>query len=399
LQLYEVRQVAEYIRQLLEYDETLADLWVHGEISNFSRSPSGHSYFTLKDGQAQLRCALFKGSQRRIGVELRNGLSVFVHGKVSFYETQGSCQLIVDAVQPEGIGVLYLQFEALRAKLEAEGLFALERKRRLPSYPRRVGLITSPTGAVLHDFLNVVGRRYPLVEVVIAPSSVQGESAPGEVIAALQRLNMHHQTGSTLDLIVVARGGGSMEDLSAFNHEGLARAVFASAVPVVSAIGHETDYTILDYVADVRAPTPSAAAEIVTPNILDCRMQLSDLNRNLIRAMQDCTAGSRSALDHRRRQMERHSPSVRIEVARRDADALIARGHQALAHRLQMNREQVRGSARRLDTLSPLHTLRRGYSLCHHLDTGAIVRSRHEVQPGDRLEIRVSDGTIDSTAT
>jgi exodeoxyribonuclease VII large subunit len=398
VQVYEVRQVAEYIRQLMEYDENLADVWVHGEISNFSRSPSGHVYFTLKDGQAQLRCALFKGSQRRIDVDLRNGLSVFAHGRVSFYEAQGTCQLYVDAVQPEGVGILYLQFEALRAKLEGEGLFAPERKRRLPRYPRRIGLITSPTGAVMHDFLNVVGRRYPLVEVVIAPSSVQGDAAPGEVIAALQRLNEHHQGGCHLDLIVIARGGGSMEDLAAFNHEGLARAAFASGVPVVSAIGHETDTTILDFVADLRAPTPSAAAELVTPNILDCRMQLADLNRQLIRALQDSLAGSGSALDRLRRQMERHSPSLRIAAARRDTDTLMARGHQALSHQLLMRRETLKGSVLRLEALSPLHTLNRGYSLCHHGETGNLVRSRQDVQPGDRLKIRVSDGTIDSTA-
>lgn len=400
MQIFEVGQVTQYIRQLMEYDENLADLWVHGEISNFSRSPSGHTYFTLKDGHCQLRCAFFRSSNRRTpGIDLRNGLSVLAHGRVSFYEAQGACQLYVDTVQPEGVGLLFLQFEALRAKLEAEGLFAPERKRAMPKYPRRIGLITSLAGAVMHDFLNVVGRRYPLLEVVVAPSSVQGEAAPGEVIAALDALNLRHQMGQSIDLIVVARGGGSMEDLAAFNHEGLARAVFASPVPVVSAIGHETDFTILDYVADLRAPTPSAAAELVTPNVLDCRMQLADLTRQLIRGMQDSLTGSRSALDRARREMERQSPVLRIEAARRESDALLSRGHQTLAHRLQMSREQLRGSALRLEALSPLQTLNRGYSLCHLSGTGALVRSAGDVQPGDQLRIRVVDGTIDSTAT
>jgi len=185
LQVFEVGQVTRYIRQLMEYDEALADLWVHGEVSNLSRSPSGHIYFTLKDTQSQLRCVFFRGSQRRLAVELSNGLSLLVHGRISFYETQGSCQLYADAVQPEGVGSLYLQFEALKAKLEAEGLFSSERKRPLPLYPSRIGLITSPTGAVIHDFMTVVGRRYPLVELLVAPSSVQGETAPGEIVAAL----------------------------------------------------------------------------------------------------------------------------------------------------------------------------------------------------------------------
>ena len=399
MQVYEVGQVTEYVKQLMDYDELLADLWIHGEVSNFSRSPSGHCYFTLKDGRSQLRCALFRSSHKRMGVELGNGQSILAHGRVSFYEAQGTCQLYVDAVQPEGVGLLFLQFEALRAKLEAEGLFAPERKRPLPKYPRRIGLITSPTGAVIHDFLNVVGRRYPMVEILVTPSAVQGESAPREVIAALESLSMHHHAHSSLDLIVIARGGGSMEDLAAFNHEGLARAVFASPVPVVSAIGHETDYTILDYVADLRAPTPSAAAELVTPNIMDCRMQQADAHRQLIRSMQDYLAGYRSALESTRREMGQLSPATRIEVARREADNLIARGHQALAHRLHIAGERVRGSELRLEALSPLQTLQRGYCLCYDRTSGILVRSENDVEPGDRLEIRVADGTVNSTAT
>ncbi|MHB0870343.1 MAG: exodeoxyribonuclease VII large subunit [Chloroflexota bacterium] len=398
MQIYEVGQVTGYIKQLMDYDELLADLWIHGEISNFSRSPSGHLYFTLKDGQAQLKCALFRSSQRRLGVELSNGLSVLAHGRVSFYEAQGSCQLYVDAVQPEGVGLLHLQFEALRARLEAEGLFAPERKRSLPAYPRRVGLVTSPTGAVIHDFLTIVGRRYPLAEIVVAPSSVQGETAPGEVIAALEMLNHYHLARMPLDLIVIARGGGSMEDLAAFNHEGLARAIFASAVPVVSAIGHETDYTIADFVADLRAPTPSAAAELVTPSVLDCRTQLADLRRRLIRGMQDGLQETEGALDRAQRQLERHSPAAEIDARRRGIDDLIGRGHLCLAHRFQMTRELIRGSTLRLEALSPSQTLERGYCLCENRTRGVLVRSRCLVEPGDLLEIRVADGTVSSVA-
>ncbi len=399
MQIYEVGQVTGYIKQLMDYDELLVDLWVHGEVSNFTRSTSGHLYFTLKDGQGQLRCALFRSSQRKLGVDLSNGLSVLVHGRVSFYEAQGSCQLYADAIQPEGVGLLYLQFEALRAKLEAEGLFSPERKRRLPHYPRRIGLVTSPTGAVLHDFLNIVGRRYPLVEILLAPSAVQGEAAPAEVVAALELLNHYHLTRRPLDLIVIARGGGSMEDLAAFNHEGLARAIFASTVPVVSAIGHETDFTIADYVADLRAPTPSAAAELVTPNVSDSRMQLTDLKRRLTRAMEDQIQEGESALDRARTRLERHSPSMEIDTRRRGIDDLIDRGHRTLAHRFQMTREMLRGSALRLEALSPLQTLHRGYSLCENRTQGILVRSHRSVVEGDLLEIRVADGSVSSTAT
>ncbi len=399
LHIYEVGQVTRYIRQLMDYDETLADLWVHGEVSNLSRSPSGHIYFTLKDAQAQLRCAFFRGSRRRLAVDLSNGLSVLAHGRVSFYEAQGNCQLYVDAVQPEGVGMLHLQFEALRAKLEAEGLFAPERKRPLPSYPTRIGLITSPTGAVLHDFLSIVERRYPLVEVLVAPSSVQGESAPAEVIAALEALNHYHLAHKPLDLIVIARGGGSMEDLSAFNHEGLARAIFASTVPVVSAIGHETDFTIADFVADLRAPTPSAAAEMVTPNMLDCRIQIAEMRRRLTQSVQDRLLAAADTLDDQRRRLERHTPSARIEAYRREIDEALARGHRALAHRLQITREQLRGSLLRVEALSPYQTLERGYCLCTDRTKGILVRSHRAVETGDQLDIRVADGAIRSVAT
>lgn len=396
MQVYEVGQVTDYIKQLLEYDEAMGDLWIHGEITSLSRSPSGHIYFSLKDGQSQLKCAFFKSSQRRIALDLRNGLSILAHGRVSFYESQGSLQFYVDTVQPEGVGQLYLEFEALRARLEAEGLFAPERKRPLPTYPVRIGLVTSITGAVVHDFLTVVGRRYPLVEIVLCPSSVQGDGAPAEMAASLAALNRCHQELRPLDLIVVARGGGSMEDLASFNNEGLARAIFASGVPVVSAVGHETDYTIADFVADLRAPTPSAAAEMVTPNLNECRMQLANLRSRLIRQMQDRLDSHRTILERMATRMERYSPSAEIEDRRRGIEELIGRAHQSLAHRLRINREQLNGSVLRLEALSPLRILERGYCLCLDPATGRLVRSRLDVEEGDGIQLRVADGRIDS---
>ena len=396
MQVYEVGEVARYVKQLMDYDEFLGDLWVRGEVSNFSHSSSGHIYFTLKDGQAQLRCAFFRNSQRRLAMDLGNGLSVFAHGRVSFYEAQGACQLYVDSVQPEGIGMAYLQFEALRAKLDGEGLFAPERKRPLPKHPRLIGLVTSPTGAVIHDFVTIVERRYPLVEITVVPSSVQGDAAPGEIIAALDALNRYSQYGRAVDLIVIARGGGSMEDLSAFNHEGVARAIFASSVPVVSAVGHETDYTIADFVADLRAPTPSAAAEMVTPNVLDFRMQLADLRHRLSRSIDDTLISASDSVEQARRQLGRYSPVDVLGTRRREVDDVIAAGARVLVHRLQVSREQLRGSLLGLAALSPFQTLERGYSLCFDSKTGALVRSVSEVSVGDDLRIQVADGQIDS---
>ncbi len=399
MQVFEVAQVATYIKQLMEYDEVLADLWIHGEVSNLSRSPSGHIYFTLKDGHAQIRCALFRNSQRHLAVDLSNGLSVFAHGRISFYEAQGTCQLYVDVLQPEGVGMAYLQFEALRAKLETEGLFAPERKRQLPAFPRRIGLVTSPTGAVIHDFITIVQRRYPLVEIVVAHSAVQGEHAPGEIIAAIEGLNQYHEYEHPLDMIVLARGGGSMEDLAAFNHEGLARCIFASAVPVVSAIGHETDYTIADLVADLRAPTPSAAAELVTPNMIDFRMKLADLQYRLTRSMQDALQANKWLVEQASASLDRHSPMSQVTAWRREVDDVVTRGARALTHRLQVSREQLRGSTLTLSVLSPYQTLERGYSICYERETGMVIRSKQGISAGDMIQIQVTDGKIDSIVT
>ena len=260
MRFFSVADVTGYIKQVLSRDEQLRDLWISGEVSNFVRSTPGHCYFTLKDNNAQLRCVLFKGNH---GSEhLSNGRAVNVHGRIDFYEVQGNIQFYVDAVQPSGIGVLAAELERLKIELEKEGLFEHSRKRILPEFPNRVGVVTSDTGAVLHDIQTVMGRRYPLAELVLCPSSVQGEQSVPEIVDAIQTLN----STDSIDVIIVARGGGSIEDLWAFNTEAVARAIYASRVPVVSAIGHETDYTIADLVADVRAPTPSAAAEIVCPD-------------------------------------------------------------------------------------------------------------------------------------
>src|SRR5512136_2978956 len=269
-----VGALTRYIREMFEVDYRLQDVWVEGEVSVVSRPSSGHIYFTLKDAAAQIACVMWKSAAPTFGALLVHGGQILAHGKVSVYEPRGSYQLYVDRVQPQGLGDLHAQFELLKARLEAEGLFAPERKRPLPEFPHRIGLVTSPTGAVIRDICNVLARRWPLVEVVLAPTQVQGEDAPPQIVAALDALYRRDDLAHIVDVIIVARGGGSLEDLWAFNDERVARKIAESPVPVVSGVGHETDFTIADFVADVRAPTPSAAAELITPDRAEFEAQL-----------------------------------------------------------------------------------------------------------------------------
>ena len=256
-----VTQVTRYVKSLLDGDYALQDLWVEGEVSNFKVTASGHAYFTLKDSEASLRCVMWRSDVRRQDMLPQDGQSVLAHGRVSVYEVAGAYQLYVDHLQPVGLGRLYLEFEALKQRLAEEGLFDPAQKRPLPPFPQRVGVVTSPTAAALRDILNVLARRYPLVQVVLSPTLVQGDQAPPQIVTAIQALN----DLANIDLIIVARGGGSLEELWAFNDERVARAIAASRVPVISGVGHEVDFTIADFAADVRAPTPSAAAELAVP--------------------------------------------------------------------------------------------------------------------------------------
>ena len=259
---FSVSEVNAYLRELMESDEVLQDLWVQGEVSNLSRPKSGHLYFTIKDANASLRCVMWRNQVTRLTYVPQDGDAVEAHGGISVYEAGGQYQLYADQIRPAGEGLLYQEFNRLKEKLEAEGLFDIERKRPIPFLPKIIGIVTSPTGAAVKDMLDTIRRRYPRVAVVISPTAVQGDSAPAEILTALERLNQHTQP----DVIRVGRGGGSIEDLWTFNEESVARAVFDSNVPVVNAVGHEVDYTICDFVADLRAPTPSAAAEMIFPD-------------------------------------------------------------------------------------------------------------------------------------
>ncbi len=388
-----VTQITVVIRQLLETNERLQDVWVQGEISNFSRPASGHLYFTLKDKNASIRVVMWKSAAMRLNLPLRDGMLVEAHGRISVYDAGGQYQLQVDVLRPAGEGALYAEFLRLKARLEAEGLFDAARKRELPSYPRRIGIVTSPTGAALRDMLNTLRRRLPLAQVILAPASVQGEAAPPEIVSALQRLN---RLNPPPDVILLARGGGSIEDLWSFNDERVVRAVVDSRAPVISGVGHETDFTLADFAADLRAPTPTAAAELATPITLgDLALATRSLSDRLQTALYAQTDTRRTRLDDLHRRLRYHSPARRIANDRQRVDGLSRRAVAALQHRLELRRARLTGLSQKLESLSPLAVLRRGYAVVTRADDERLVHSGDQVTGGDGLRVRVSDAVID----
>ena len=388
--VYTVSQVTNHLRQALESDPLLGDLWVIGEVSNLRVSSSGHSYYTLKDEQSVLNCVMFRGQP---GAELlANGAAISAHGRITFYEPRGSTDFMVDLAMPEGIGELSLELERLRLQLEAEGLFEESRKRPLPLFPGVVGLVTSPAGAVLHDIENVIRRRYPLAELVLSPTHVQGDGAAPSIAAALERLDRDGRA----DVIIVARGGGSLEDLWPFNEEIVARAIYASRTPVVSAIGHETDYTIADQVADVRVPTPSAAAELVVPDQEVLRRQLTELADQSSRAIAYLLEGKTNTLSGLVRRMELGLPN--LETWRRRVDDLGRVVHSGTGGRLRLTTSLVDGLEQRMRALDPIATLNRGFSVVENLSSDQVVTHTGQVAVSDSLAITVADGLIPATA-
>lgn len=384
IEAYSVSWLARYVKQLIEGDLSLSNLWVEGEVSNLTRSGAGHVYFTLKDPTAQLRCVMFRRAYG--GAPLDAGAQVLAHGNVSFYEARGDIQLIADFIQPAGIGVARAQFERLRAKLEAEGLFDPARKRPLPAFPSRVGVVTSPTGAALQDICNVMARRWPLAEIVLAATPVQGPEAVAGIAWGLRTLNEE----PSIDLIILARGGGSVEDLSVFNEELVARAIYASRVPVVSGVGHEIDYTIADMVADARAPTPSAAAETAVPD----QAEVWRRTRSLALALQTGTAAgltkglTSTAQAVQRLRWGRPDP----EQLRQRLVALALAGRVALERRASLQREGVSRLAAQLGSLDPRGTLARGYAVVQMREDRRAVTSVKQVRGRERLTVHVKDG-------
>ena len=385
--VYTVTQVSRYLRDVLDADANLADIYVTGEVSNLSRSGAGHSYFSLKDAESQLRGVMFRNGG--IGAEhLQNGASVTVHGRVAFYTARGEVQIYADQVQPEGVGVLHMAFLRLKAKLEEEGLFDPSRKRPIPAMPRRVAAVTSRTGSVRHDIETVIRRRFPLVELVMAHTPVQGaEAAPG-VVAALRAVN----TLDGVDVVILARGGGSLEDLWAFNEESVARAIHASRVPVVSAIGHETDTTIADLTADLRAPTPSAAAELCVPDRRDLEQRLADARVALAGGLTRLLDSNRDAVGQLALAVQRGAPD--IASRRQRLDELSRAAFAAASREAALMRERLRSRRLQLASLHPANTLDRGYALVERERDGKVVSQTGQVSDGDAVVARVSDGSF-----
>jgi exodeoxyribonuclease VII large subunit len=429
-----VRQLVGQVREIVEQE--YGDVWVEGEISNYRPAPSGHVYFTLKDAEAQLPIVLFRRQAMLLRFRPEDGLHVLVRGRVSIYEQRGQLQLVAETMEPVGAGSLQLAFEQLKERLKAEGLFDADRKRSLPAFPRTVGIVTSPSGAVIRDFLNIVARRHSGLNVLLVPVSVQGDQAPGEIEAALAQLN----ASRLVDIVVLARGGGSLEDLAAFNSERVARAIAASQLPVVSAIGHETDFTIADFVADLRAPTPSAAAELITEaqhNIAEylatqeqrltraVRFQLLQAHQRLGRLpigraetrvstllhrqaqrLDDLAFRQEAALtSHLRRRMDhlanltatvlRHDPRQPLALARERLQDCHTRLCRSLERALQGATARIGALDARLQSLSPLAVLDRGYALVLNAE-GSLIRSATQLTPGDPLLTRLSDGAFTS---
>jgi exodeoxyribonuclease VII large subunit len=384
--VYTVSQVSSHIKESLESDPLLMDLWVVGEVSGLRASSAGHTYFSLKDRESLLRCVMFRGMK---GAELLSeGDSVSAHGKITFYPRGGTTDFMVDLAMPEGVGELALELERLKQKLAAEGLFETSRKRQLPRFPNKVGVVTSPTGAVFHDIQNVLERRYPLAELVLSPTMVQGPEAAPKIAAALELLDRE----GGCDVIIIGRGGGSMEDLWPFNEEVVARAIYACKTPVVSAVGHETDETISDYVADVRAPTPSAAAELVAPDIYVLRRNLGAAATMMFRLLIDQDSRRRSDLTAVMRRMEQGLPDT--QTIRRRVDDVGRVVQSASSKLLSESKMQVESLGLRLRALDPQATLGRGFSIVQLPDTGQVVSSVKQVSQGDALEITVADGSI-----
>ena len=387
---YTVSQVTAEIKELLESNPFLADLWIEGEISNLSVASSGHAYFNLKDQQAVLQAVMFRN---RRGIELlTNGVSVAAHGRVSFYEPRGTLNISVDVVAPQGLGELALELERLKQKLASEGLFDSARKRPLPAFPKVVGVVTSPTGAAFHDISNVLSRRYPLTKLVLSPAVVQGQQAKESIASALQGLD---EEGGC-DVIILARGGGSLEDLWAFNEEVVARAIYACRTPVVSGVGHETDETLADYVADVRAPTPSAAAELVAPDLRDLKSTVVHLAGVINRSMAARLLQERSTVERARRQLEAGLPDISTLRRRIDDQSRIAAS--AVASLAKQRRLEVDGLNQRLRGLDPKGTLARGFAVVELAGAGRALTSVEQASPGDALSITVSDGTLPAVA-
>lgn len=390
---YTVSDLTRRLRLLLETTPDLQAVWVEGELSNFSRPASGHVYFTLKDSSAQLRCVIWRNDAARLKFTPADGMLVEAHGSISLYEAGGLYQLYADLLRPVGEGALYAEFLRLKALFEAEGLFDPARKHPIPELPRHIGIVTSPTGAALRDIINTLRRRYPLAEVTLAPTPVQGADAPAAIATALQTLNQ----SAAPDVIIMARGGGSMEDLWAFNDELVVRAVADSQAPVITGVGHETDFTLVDFAADLRAPTPTAAAELATPiTLLDLQSALVQMEQSMLGELQAAFQRRRESLGWLEGRLKFVSPARRLQGERQHLDDMTRRLNAVQAHGQALALARLAGLENRLRALNPMAVLQRGYAVVTRKADDRIVAEISRVHPGDELRVRVQDGEFEA---
>ncbi|MSQ32337.1 MAG: exodeoxyribonuclease VII large subunit [Dehalococcoidia bacterium] len=389
--IYTVSQITGYVKNVLESDSLLTDLWIRGEVSNYTKASSGHMYFTMKDDLGQLRCVMFRTGTG--GQHLAAGKQVVIHGRFSVYEQRGDIQLIADLAQPDGIGKRFLELELLRAQLEKEGLFNAARKRPLPQFPSKIAVVTSPSGAVFHDIRQVISRRYPLVQLLLAPAQVQGDGAVESVVSAFETLN----TLQDIDLVILARGGGSDDELWTFNDQRVVKAIFSSRAPVISAVGHETNTTLADYVADVRAPTPSAAAELAVPDRLQLALSINEMVSSMNGCIQRTLVSGREDLQGTKRRLAQTLPD--IDAYSQQVDDLTHIVVAAWGTMLGLQKERLGGYASRLATLDPKATLRRGYAVVTRSPAGGVIYSKGQVAEGDTFKVALADGSFEGKVT
>ncbi len=433
-----VKQITRYIKLKLESEQTLQDVWVRGEISNFKHHSSGHMYFTLKDAESSLKCVIFATYAQKLGFRVRDGLAVLARGNISIYERDGQYQLYATSMQMDGIGGLYKAFEQLKQKLEQEGLFAQVHKKPIPRFPRAIGVITSPTGAAVRDMITTLQRRYPMVPILLCPVHVQGDLAVPSITRAIELMNMQ----SEIDVLLVGRGGGSLEELWAFNEEKVARSIFASRIPVISAVGHETDFTIVDFVSDLRAPTPTAAAELATPHYIELNQQILSITQRLHILMKQKIALNHSQLqplirspylvyphkwilmqpiqrlDRSKEKLNQHMkqyttnagdrlkllekklaqyhPHVNIISIKQKLQHVYHQLNRSMLHVLHLKTQSWLSSNRHLDALSPLKVMQRGYSLVYDESLQQVIQSVHQVNTGDTIWTHFVDGKLQS---
>ena len=389
MEVFSVSQINKYIKGLMDGDGILRDVTVSGEISNFKRHSSGHYYFSVKDQGSALSAAMFKWQNRTLTFLPENGMRVLVHGRISVYEPSGQYQIIADSIQPDGVGALYEQYERIKAALERKGYLDPSRKKPIPQFPRKIAVITSPTGAAVRDILNILGRRYPLAEIDLYPSEVQGENAPAMLAAALYAANRN----ADCDVVIIGRGGGSMEDLWAFNSVEVIKAIIDSQIPVISAVGHETDFTLSDFVADLRAPTPSAAAELAVPDSAGVLNYLNNYRAKSAAAMERLIAAGEAGIAAVMNLQCMKNPLNFIEIKSRQLDDVVSRMENSVNERLNSKDSDLREIASRLAALNPLAVLARGYSVAS--SNGKLLSSVRSISGGDLITIQFADGSTD----